>query len=187
MAKRTLTRDEKILWKLYTNDVNQTSEPQEFESLQDETARFDIKVAAKNTFKQKPKPTISNYESLKSKDSNWSKKLKRGKAKTEGKIDLHGMTCVEAHEKLLRFLERSQQKSRRVVLVVTGKGGPKKAGLDGYADLRYQDFESSKGVLRREVPLWLSGAAMRHMIVSFENASPTDGGTGALYVIIKRL
>jgi len=97
------------------------------------------------------------------------------------------MTCVQAHEELFQYLERSQKKARRVILVVTGKGGPKSNQKDGYADLRYRDFENSRGVLRREVPLWLSGGAMRHMIVSFEDASPSDGGTGALYVILKRI
>ena len=186
MAKRTLTRDEQILWKLYTNDVEKTSDLPEFAGLQNESARFDIKIPKKPFFKLTPKPTSSIYENLKNKDNNWSKRIKRGKVKPEGKMDLHGMTCVEAHEKLLRFLERSQNKGRRFVLVVTGKGGPKAGQTDGYAELRYHDFERSRGVLKREVPLWLSGGAMGHMIVSFEDAMLVDGGGGALYVILKR-
>ena len=73
MAKRTLTRDEQILWRLYTNDVDQTSDVVEFAELQSQTARFDIKIPQKKPFKQSPKPTVSNYESLKNKDNNWYK------------------------------------------------------------------------------------------------------------------
>lgn len=187
MARRTLSRDEQILWTLYTSDVEQTSDDPALIDLRADNASFDIKIPKTTAFKQKAKPTISNYESLKNKDNNWAKKIKRGKVRPEGKIDLHGMTCVVAHEKLLNYLELSQKKGRRMILVVTGKGGPKAGQRDGYADLRYQDFESSKGVLRREVPLWLSGSAMRHMIVSFEGAMASDGGDGALYVILKRI
>ena len=146
------------------------------------TTRFDIKVPQKVTFKKAIPRSVSNYETLKNKDSNWGKKLKQGKMSPEGKLDLHGMTCVEAHEKLYRFLERSQRNGKRVVLIVTGKGGPKQ----GYADYRFDDFENSRGVLRREVPLWLSGGSMRQMIVSFQDAASRDGGTGALYVVLKR-
>ena len=52
------------------------------------------------------------------------------------------------------------------MLVVTGKGGPKN-DFDSY---RFDDFESSRGVLKREVPLWLSGGALRQLIVSFQDA-----------------
>ena len=93
------------------------------------------------------------------------------------------MTCAEAHEKLHKYLERAQRSGKRVILVITGKGGPKRE-YDAY---RFRDFENGHGVLKREVPMWLSGGSMRHMVVSFQDAQPSDGGGGALYVILKRL
>jgi DNA-nicking Smr family endonuclease len=68
-------------------------------------------------------------------------------------------------------------------LVITGKGGPKK----DYNSYRFRDFENDYGVLKREVPMWLSSGSMRHMVVSFQDALQSDGGGGALYVVLKRL
>lgn len=183
MVKRELSKEERLLWKLYTKDVKRTSKEKDFIFSHDDQNGFNIKVPRRKIFNKKIEPVITFNESLKDKDSNWSKKLKQNKVKIEGKIDLHGMTCVEAHEKLYRYIERAQKNGKRVVLVVTGKGGIKK----DYADFRYDAFQSTRGVLRREVPLWLSSGAMRHMIVSFQDALQKDGGIGALYVVIKRL
>lgn len=183
MVKRVLSKEEKKLWQLYTRGVKPYSPDTNFPVATDKKTSFEIKVPNKPMFKRKPETSISNFESLKNNDINWGKKLKQGKVKPEGKIDLHGMTCVEAHEKLFSYLERAQRGGKRVILVITGKGGPRK---QGYADIRYEDFESSRGVLRREVPMWLSGGAMRPMIVSFQDARQNDGGSGALYVVLKR-
>jgi len=180
MAKRNLTSEEQKLWHLYTRDIKPRSKLDLIQ--EDKKTRFDIKIPKKVIFKRPAPDTLNNYESLKNNDSNWGKKLKQGKMPIEGKIDLHGMTCVQAHDKLYGFLERAQRNGKRVILIVTGKGGPKR----GYADYRFEDFESSLGVLRREVPMWLSGGAMRQMIVSFQDANSRDGGSGALYVVLKR-
>jgi len=184
MVKKDLSKEDRRLWQLYTRDIKPASPQISYPLTTDKKPSFNIHIPKKDLFAKNPQPAISNYQSLKNKDSNWGKKLKAGKVKADGKIDLHGMTCVEAHDKLFHYLERAQKNGRRVILVVTGKGGPKKSG---YSDLRYDDFESSRGVLRREVPMWLSSGAMRHMIVSFEDARQADGGTGALYVILKRI
>lgn len=181
MSKRTLSDSERALWHLYTDDVKRTGKMDV--AAPESNPEFKIKVPTQTVFKKTAASSVSNYESLKNNDSNWGKKLKAGKAAIEGKIDLHGMTCVEAYDKLSKFLERAQRNGKRAVLIVTGKGGPR----NDYADYRFTDFENSRGVLRREVPLWLSGGAMRHMIVTFQDAAPRDGGSGALYVVLKRI
>ena len=180
MAKRSLTEEEQRLWQLYTSDISSTKRIDL--NVQHSAPSFEIKIPDQNVFRKTSPPSVSNFESLKNSDSNWGKKLKQGKLKVEGKIDLHGLTCVQAHEKLWRFLERSQNSGKRLVLVVTGKGGLK----GNYGENSYQDFENSRGVLRREVPMWLSGGAMRQMIVTFQDAASRNGGAGALYVILKR-
>jgi len=180
MVKRSLTEEEQRLWQLYTRDIA-PSEKIDL-NVQRCTPRFEIKIPDHHEFRKTNPPSVSNFESLKNSDSNWSKKLKQGKLKVEGKIDLHGLTCVQAHEKLWHFLERAQNNGKRLVLVVTGKGGLK----GDYGENRYQDFENNRGALRREVPMWLSGGAMRQMIVTFQDAASRDGGAGALYVILKR-
>jgi DNA-nicking Smr family endonuclease len=58
------------------------------------------------------------------------------------------------------------------VLVITGKG---KMGA-----------ESERGVLRRQVPQWLSLPEFRSLVVGFEEAHIGHGGEGALYVRVRR-
>lgn len=182
MVKRKLSKEEQLLWQYYTKNIEKTMTDQR-EELTPVKAVAVKNIAPKRTIVKKTPTSISNgFENLKNKDSNWTKKLKQGKAPIEGKIDLHGMTCAEAYGKLLHFLEGAQKKSKRVVLIVTGKG---RANFDD-PSLSFSGYKSTIGVLRREVPMWLSGSAMRHMIVSFQDASISHGGSGALYVILKR-
>jgi DNA-nicking Smr family endonuclease len=102
--------------------------------------------------------------------------LRRGKKAVDSVIDLHGMRQDEAHFALIRFLHRAQASGYAVVLVVTGKGGaPSAHGL----------FEE-RGVLRRMVPHWLRLPDLRSLVVGFEEASPQHGGSGALYVRLRR-
>lgn len=182
MADRKLTAEEKRLWRFYTKDIKPSLASLDRKSPQDNEQEYKIRVPIKKNFKSDPKSQFSNHASLQNKDSNWGKKLKQGKAAIDGKIDLHGLTCIEAHERLHEYLERARSNGKRVVLVVTGKGGPK----TNYQNFSYNDFEVSRGALRREVPMWLSGGSMRHMIVSFQEARDRDGGAGALYVVLKR-
>ncbi len=70
----------------------------------------------------------------------------------------------------------------RHVLIITGKGG--KAG----GPVEERDFWDSdqRGVLRRIVPQWLSEPDFRTNVVSFTKSSVRHGGSGALYVTIRR-
>jgi DNA-nicking Smr family endonuclease len=96
--------------------------------------------------------------------------LARGKAEIGGRIDLHGLAQAEAHEALLRFLRRAQAEGAKFVLVITGKGGP---GGD-------------RGVLRRQVPLWLALPELRACVLGFDVAHVGHGGEGALYVRLRK-
>ncbi len=102
--------------------------------------------------------------------------LRRGRKDVDSVIDLHGMRQEEAHFALISFLHRAQSSGYSVVLVVTGKGGsPVRSGL----------FDE-RGVLRRMVPHWLRLPELRSLVVGFEEASPQHGGSGALYVRLRR-
>jgi DNA-nicking Smr family endonuclease len=99
--------------------------------------------------------------------------LCRGRAAIDARIDLHGMTQVEAHHALLRFLERCQDGGAKFALVITGKGAP--------------DAPSGgRGVLRRQVPLWLALAEFRAYVLGFDIAKAGHGGEGALYVRLRK-
>ncbi len=102
--------------------------------------------------------------------------LRRGKKSVDARIDLHGMRQSEAHGALLRFLHRAQGAGHSVVLVITGKGGA--PGQGGLSDER--------GVLRRMVPHWLSLPDVRALVIGFDEAAAQHGGSGALYVRLRR-
>jgi DNA-nicking Smr family endonuclease len=98
--------------------------------------------------------------------------LSRGRKEIEARLDLHGMTQTRAHRALSGFLQRAHSDGLTFVLVITGKG---KLGA-----------ESERGVLRRQVPQWLSLPEFRSLVVGFEEAHVGHGGEGALYVRIRR-
>jgi DNA-nicking Smr family endonuclease len=100
-------------------------------------------------------------------------KLSRGRSEIDARIDLHGMTQLRAHRALLSFLQRAHAEGATFVLVITGKG---KVG----------GAEEERGVLRRQVPNWLSLPEFRALVVGFEEAHIGHGGEGALYVRIRR-
>ena len=102
--------------------------------------------------------------------------LRRGRKDVDSVIDLHGMRQEEAHFALLRFLHRAQGSGHGLVLVITGKGG---------AAVEHGLFEE-RGVLRRMVPHWLRLPDLRSLVIGFEEASPQHGGSGALYVRLRR-
>jgi DNA-nicking Smr family endonuclease len=93
-------------------------------------------------------------------------KLSRGRSEIEARLDLHGMTQMRAHRALAGFLQRAHHDGLTFVLVITGKG--------------------RSGVLRRQVPEWLSLPEFRSLVVGFEEAHIGHGGEGALYVRIRR-
>ena len=77
------------------------------------------------------------------------------------------MTQAQAHGALLGFLQRSQAQGAKVVLLITGKG------VRG---------DGERGVLKRQVPMWLRLPEFRDMVVGFETAGIGHGGDGAIYV-----
>jgi DNA-nicking Smr family endonuclease len=98
--------------------------------------------------------------------------LSRGRKEIEARLDLHGMTQTRAHRALSGFLQRAHSEGLTFVLIITGKG---KMGT-----------ESERGVLRRQVPQWLSLPEFRALVVGFEEAHIGHGGEGALYVRVRR-
>jgi DNA-nicking Smr family endonuclease len=98
--------------------------------------------------------------------------LSRGRKEIDARLDLHGMTQTRAHRALSGFLQRAHSDGLSFVLIITGKGR--------------MGAESERGVLRRQVPQWLSLPEFRSLVVGFEEAHIGHGGEGALYVRIRR-
>ena len=96
-------------------------------------------------------------------------KLRKGKLEVEGKLDLHGLTQVEAFGALQRFIQSAVKVEKRTLLIITGKG------------------ERGAGVLKRLLPLWMAEDAFlsRH-VLALSPAQPKDGGSGAFYVRLRK-
>jgi DNA-nicking Smr family endonuclease len=104
--------------------------------------------------------------------------LSHGRAAIDGALDLHGLTQAEAHQALRGFLRHSQAQGARLVIIVTGKGAP----LDGV-----DHWPNERGVLKRVTPQWLREPDLRSIVLGFEEAGRAHGGSGALYVRLRRL
>ena len=99
-------------------------------------------------------------------------RLRRGLIAPDARVDLHNRTQEEAHHLLAAVLASSHTAGRRCVLVITGKGyGP----------------GGAVGVLKTMVPRWLNEQPNRSRVLAFCHAPATQGGEGALYVLLRRL
>ncbi len=127
--------------------------------------------AAKSTIKLAGKPALPVIGL----DRRQKQRLARGTETIDLRIDLHGKTQSEAHGALLGFLRRAQTEGARFVLVITGKGRTSGPGPSG-----------ERGILRRQVPLWLRLPEFRLLVLAVEDAHAAHGGEGALYVRLRR-
>lgn len=116
-----------------------------------------------------PKPTLEAGKAA-DLDRRTMDRLRKGRMRPEGRLDLHGMTADRALGALNGFLADAQGSGKRCVLIITGKGSMKEGG----------------GVIRRELPSWLNAPGNRARVLGFAGAQPSDGGGGAFYVLLKR-
>ena len=137
----------------------------------------DFKIKAKSQPKQATAYIDSVTKPHLKMDAKAYGKLTRGKLNPEARLDLHGMTMLEAYPVLQNFILRSAQLQRRLVLVITGKGKSKSdRGL----------IPERQGVLRHNVPLWLRQAPLENAILETTPAHQRHGGGGALYIYLRR-
>ena len=95
-------------------------------------------------------------------------KLKKGQIPFEAKIDLHGATVKQAGKELQNAIERAYANGIRCILVVHGRG------LGSF---------DNKPALKTHVNYWLRELPQ---VLAFHSALKKHGGTGALYVLLKR-
>jgi DNA-nicking Smr family endonuclease len=106
-------------------------------------------------------------------------RLKKGQLEPQARIDLHGMTQDAAHRTLFAFLATAHQRGHRLVLVITGKGNPRK-------DESASWMMSPHGVLKQMVPRWLNEPGLAALIASTKPAHVRHGGDGALYIYLRK-
>lgn len=108
-------------------------------------------------------------------DYNTVKRFKRGEYRIEARLDLHGMIVDHAYTAVEEFVYKSYQRGLRCVQIITGKGMH-----------RDDDIFSPKGVLKDLVPQWLNRDTIRPLILSFDYSPISEGGEGALLVLLRR-
>jgi DNA-nicking Smr family endonuclease len=96
------------------------------------------------------------------------RKLKRGQFRIDAELDLHAMTEGTARRTLVQFLNTCQQEGSRCVRVIHGKG--LRSGTEGPV---------IKPMVEREL-------GRRKQVLAFCSARPAHGGSGAVYVLLRR-
>jgi DNA-nicking Smr family endonuclease len=99
------------------------------------------------------------------------RRLKKGQFPIQDHIDLHGLTKGEAEVRIRDFLIQSYRLGLGCVLVVHGRG---------------LNSENNIPVLKERLPIWLSKGPAKKIVLGFSTAKPYDGGTGAIYVLLRR-
>jgi len=96
------------------------------------------------------------------------RKLRRGQIKVDTELDLHGMTVETARSSLMDFIMECKIQNRRCVIIIHGKG---KGSIGQFP------------VLKNKLNQWLQ---QQDDVLAFCSAQKSDGGEGAIYVLIKR-
>ena len=94
------------------------------------------------------------------------KKLRKGQLTWSKRLDLHGQTIEHAKDALRDFIVTSYESNQRCLLIIHGKGG----------------YLNDVSLLKSYVNHWLKQI---DWVLAFHSACPKDGGTGALYVLLK--
>jgi len=95
-----------------------------------------------------------------------TRKLRKGEWSIQGQIDLHGLRSDEARNAMGQFIRDAKRMGWRCVRVVHGKG----LGSPG-----------KEPVLKSKVQRWL---VQKNEVLAFVQAKPSDGGGGALLVLL---
>jgi DNA-nicking Smr family endonuclease len=169
-GKRGLTDDEVEVWTTVTRSIKPLKRPRRIVKTEPVVVAPPRKTPVKpvllkpqpmpsETAKRAPKPPAIAPLTRREKQ-----RVARGHDEIDARLDLHGHTQDEAHAVLLRFLRRVSAAEKKLVLVITGKSG----------------------VLRRQVPMWLSTPEFRPLVISTDVAAIRHGGEGALYIRVRR-
>ena len=119
---------------------------------------------------------LSNKEKLHNKDFEFTQK----EIKKTKRIDLHGYSLEDANLTIEKFINDSYLNGVSKIIVVTGKGLHSNVEKDPYVS---KDF----GILKHSVPEYIKNKTdLMKKIIEINEASITDGGSGAFYILLKK-
>ena len=108
-------------------------------------------------------------------DGGWDRRLSRGMVQPDATVDLHGHTLNSAYAMLDAALDRAVARGDRVVLLITGK--PPRPD---------SERPHARGAIRAAVGDWLHASRHADAIAAVRGANPRHGGSGALYIVLRR-
>ena len=98
------------------------------------------------------------------------RRLRRGEFSYQAHLDLHGLNRAQARRRVGEFIRESVRESRKCVLIVHGRGLGSKDNIP---------------VLKLKLAAWLTRGAIGKKVMAYTSAKPYDGGTGAVYVLLR--
>ncbi|MFP4213589.1 MAG: Smr/MutS family protein [Desulfohalobiaceae bacterium] len=99
------------------------------------------------------------------------RKLKSGELSPEAHLDLHGQNLEQARTSLTRFIRDHYLNGRRCLLIIPGRG---------------KNSPQGRSVIREHIQPWLTQDPLKRVVLAFSTARPTHGGTGALYILLRK-
>jgi DNA-nicking Smr family endonuclease len=104
-------------------------------------------------------------------DARILRRLRRGEFAYQAYVDLHGMSAAAARVAVERFITDAFAAGHRAVLIVHGRG---------------RNSKDNVPVLKQHLKSWLARGRIGRVVLAFTSARAADGGTGALYVLLRR-
>ena len=169
MAERPLSPDEAALWSRVLATVRPLLGERPVTVASKVPARTIVKTAPLAPVAIAVKPARRLDDSTL--DGSWDRQLSRGTVFPDSMLDLHGDTLARAYARIDAGLERALARGDRVILLVTGK--PRDAG-------------SGRGAIRAAVGDWLAASRHADRIAAVRPAHPRHGGSGALYLVLRK-
>ncbi len=95
------------------------------------------------------------------------RKLRKGKCQPDARLDLHRKTVEQARQDVYNFIDDAQKYDLRILIILHGKG----------------EKEAIPALLKSWINKWLREI---EDVLAFHSAQQFDGGTGAVYVLLKK-
>ena len=105
------------------------------------------------------------------------RRLSNGHMRPTLTLDLHGYRIDTARDSVWNAVKHGQTEGDRCLLIVHGKAGA------GYRDENGEIRGAGQALIKSHVNHWLQ---QLDAVLAFTSALPKDGGTGALYVLLKK-
>ena len=156
--KENLSEEDKILWELFTKNLNKSSKRTK-KTIVLKNRKFENKARKLKELKLGQGVALSKKN---------IRNFNKGNVFIEDKLDLHGFNEVEANSLVEDFINQSIENSKRLVLVITGKG------------------KEGDGVIKNNIISWLNAKNLRSKILAVNSASKKHGGSGAIYILLRK-